>query len=86
MFSKVTKLLPHYISLFALLGVAMVGILTFAYDKYFESAIIIATGAAFVVWGVVHHHLLEESHPKVFIEYLSIALLGVVVLLSLVWA
>lgn len=76
--------LVHYLSLIGILVVAFVGFVTFEYDQAFQSAIAISLGVAFVVWGLVHHHLHDDLHPKIVLEYLAIALLGVAVLLSVI--
>ena len=81
----VSKHSAHYLSLLGLVLAALFGLMNFPYDKGFQSAIAVAAGVSFVVWGAVHHYLLEDHHPKILIEYVSIALLGVTILLSVIW-
>lgn len=57
----------------------------FPYDRVLQSAIVVSFGISFVVWGVVHHHIHEELHPKVVLEYIATAVLGIVVLLFVIW-
>lgn len=80
-----TRHLTHYTSLLGVLGAALLGLLIFSYDQYFQSAIAISSGVAYVVWGIAHHHVHEELHHKVVFEYIATAVLGVVVLLALIW-
>lgn len=86
MFHHLTRHLPHYLSLLGIIVVAGVGMYIFRYDKYFQSAIAISAGVAYVVWGIIHHHVIDQVHHKIHSEYLAIALLGVVVLLGVIWA
>ena len=81
----VSKHSAHYLSLLGLVLAALFGLLSFPYDKGFQSAIAVGVGVSFVVWGAVHHYLLEDHHPKVLAEYASIAFLGVTILLSVIW-
>lgn len=81
----ITKHSAHYLSLLGLILAALFGLLNFPYDKAFQSAIAVAAGLSFVVWGALHHYLLEDHHPKVLLEYASVAFLGVTILLSVIW-
>lgn len=81
----ITRHLTHYLSLLGIIAVALWGFLSFPYDKGFQTAIALALGAAFVVWGVVHHHIHEDLHTKVILEYVAMAVFGVVVLLAVIW-
>lgn len=81
-----TKHLTHYVSLLGVIIVSLAGLVAFQYDKSFQSAICLSAGIAFVVWGVVHHHIHEDLHPRVVLEYIASALLGVVVLLTIIWS
>lgn len=78
------KHLPHYMALFGILLAGFAGLILFSYDKSFQIAVSIATAVAYVGWGVVHHLLHKDLHIETFIEYVAIAILGLVILFSLV--
>ena len=82
----VTRHSSHYLCLLGLILAALFGLLAFPYDKGFQSAIALASGVSYIVWGAVHHYLLEDHHPRVVIEYASIAFLAVAILLSIIWS
>lgn len=86
MLHNITRHLPHYLSLLGIIIVAGLGINYFEFDKYFQSAITISAGVAYVFWGIIHHHILEESHIRLHFEYLASAMLGSIVLLAIIWA
>lgn len=85
MFSEITKHLVHFLSLFAIIGVSLWGLLMFNYDKNMQTAIVFALGVSFVTWGVVHHYIHDDLHPKIVLEYIATAALGTVVLLTIIW-
>lgn len=80
-----TKHLPHHFSLIGIIAAGFLGLLFFSYDKGFQSAIVIATSTSFVVWGIVHHHIHDDLHPKVVLEYIATAVFGAVILLAVIW-
>lgn len=81
---EISRHIVHYLSLVGILAVAFFGFVKFEYDQTFQAAIAISLGAAFVVWGLVHHHIHDDLHPKIILEYIAIAALGVTVLLSVI--
>lgn len=85
MMREVTKHLPHYLSLVGIILFGLWGLIYFQYDKAFQSGVAISVGAAFVVWGIVHHHIHDELHPKVVLEYIATAALGITILLAIIW-
>lgn len=60
------------------------GIVFFSYDKRFQVAASLATGISYVAWGVVHHYLHRDFHLEVLVEYMAVAVVGLVVLFSLI--
>ena len=76
--------MPHYLSLFGILIAGFAGLILFSYDKGFQTVVAIATAASYVVWGIVHHYLHRDLHLEVFSEYLAVAVLGLVILFSLI--
>lgn len=79
------KHLPHYFTLFGLLVFSIIGFLIFSYDRNFQTAIAIAVSFGYFVWGMVHHTTHRDLNLKIVIEYLSISIIGLVVILSLIY-
>lgn len=77
------KHLPHYLSLFGILGVGFLAFRFFSYDRSFQIAAVVAISVSYVVWGVVHHLLHKDLNIEIFIEYLGVALVGLVTVLFL---
>jgi len=82
---KLAKHLKHYLPLLGILIIGGVGFVNFSYDKQFQAAIVISTALSYFVWGLIHHYLHRDLHIQVVLEYLAIAILGVVVVFSLLF-
>lgn len=76
--------LPHYMLLIGILFAGFAGLILFSYDKNFQIAVALATGISYVSWGLIHHHIHRDLHFEVFMEYLAVAILGTVILFSLI--
>lgn len=74
----------HYIPLLGILFAGLFGFFFFSYDKIFQIFIISAMGIAYVVWGLIHHYIHEELHLSIVIEYVSVALLGIIAVYSVI--
>lgn len=81
---KFVKDLPHYISLFGILLAGFAGLILFSYDKNFQISTALATAGAYVAWGIVHHAIHKDLYLETIIEYVAIAILGSVIIFSLI--
>jgi intracellular septation protein A len=82
---RFSRHIQHYLPLLGIFTVGVLGFTIFSYDKIFQAALVLAVATAYVAWGIIHHHIHEDLHTSVVIEYLVIAVLGVVVVLSLLF-
>jgi hypothetical protein len=78
------KHLPHFITLFGILFAAFAGLILFSYEKRFQMAISVALACSYVSWGIVHHLLHKDFSLEVLFEYIAVAALGLVIIISLV--
>lgn len=76
--------LPHYISLIGILIAGIVGFYFFSYDRFFQIGIAVALAASYVSWGIIHHTIHKDICMAVILEYVTVAILGVVMLVSLI--
>ena len=81
----ISKHLPHYFTLFGILAAGIVAFGLFSYDHIFQMAISVALAAAYVSWGIAHHLIHRDLHLSVVVEYLVVATLGLVIILSLLF-
>jgi hypothetical protein len=83
--TRLTKHLPHYVPLIAVILAGVVGFTIFSYDQAFQTMILVAVSVSYVIWGIIHHKIHDDLSLFVVIEYLVIASLGLVVVLSLLF-
>jgi len=81
---RVLKDLPHYLALLGIFAAGLVAFIFFSYDPAFKMAIIISVGVSYVVWGIVHHYLNKDLYLEVVLEYIAVAILGLVIVFSLI--
>lgn len=82
---RLTHHLRHYLPLFGILCAGILGFILFPYDKNFLAALTLATSFGYLSWGVVHHYIHKDLHTSVVIEYAIIALLGIVIVFSVLF-
>lgn len=83
---SVAKHLPHYMALFGILLAGFAGLILFSYDQKFQIAVAAATAVSYVFWGIVHHLLHKDLYFETVIEYLTIAILGFVLIFAIITA
>ena len=77
--------LIHYTPLVGILFAALMGFIFVSYNQSFRAAVIVAASVSYVSWGLIHHYIHKDLHLSVILEYVSIAILGLIVGLSLVF-
>jgi len=73
-----------YIVLAAGLIIGVLGYRIFSTNQQVEIILIISLGGFYFIWGIWHHFREGDLHVKIILEYLLIAVLAVVLLLSLI--
>jgi len=73
-----------YIILIAGLIIGVLGYGIFSASQSVEIILIISLGGFYFLWGIWHHFREGDLHLKIVLEYLLIAVLAVVLLLSLI--
>ena len=74
----------HFVHYLVLIIILLLGGGAFLYFNYLRTAqmiVLLLTGITYVIWGIVHHSLEGDLHQKIILEYLSTAILGII----LVW-
>jgi len=82
---KIIKDLPHYLSLAGILAAGIIGFMVFSYERVFLIAVAIGLALAYVAWGIIHHAIHRDLYLSVVVEYIVVASLGLVVILSLIF-
>lgn len=74
----------HFLVLVALLLTGSIFILYFRYEYMMVMWGTVGMSAAYVLWGVFHHIKEGSLHPKIVMEYILMAILGSLIILSVV--
>jgi len=80
---KITKDLKHYLALIAFLSFGLALFLIFNYNRQIQVGITLLMATIYVVWGVVHHGIKKEIHPRIIFEYLVVAIVASVTMIFL---
>lgn len=80
------KHLPHYMGLWGIVISTILGFWFFSYDRLFQAAVFVAAAISYVVWGIIHHKIHNDLYFSVVVEYIAVALLGLAVVFSLLFA
>lgn len=77
-------MIRHYFALLLILCSSFAAILFFRYDRFLLNLSIYSLGGLYVLWGVLHHKSANHLRPKVVLEYFLVALLGVIIIKTLI--
>lgn len=82
--SSIRKHLLHYIFLLAILFLGFGSFLLVGYDRQLQTNISVLISVSYFSWGMVHHFLKDDLHPKIVLEYLLISALVFLLLFTIV--
>lgn len=74
----------HFILLMILLALGGSTIIALRYHIREQILTTLGIGAFYVIWGIMHHDRENDLHPKIVAEYIAMALLGCVILISVI--
>ena len=77
--------LIHFLVLLVILDLVVAAFFLFSFNKTYQAAVVVVMGILYVLWGIAHHYLSGDLHLKVILEYILIALLSNLVILSLLF-
>lgn len=75
----------HYLVLLVILDLAVAAFFLFSFNRTYQAAVVVSMGILYIVWGIAHHFLSEDFHLRAILEYILIALLANLVILSLLF-
>lgn len=84
MVKKHTKHLPHYLPFIGMLTASVLAFLFFSYDKQFQIGVALSIAVGHVTWGIIHHLIHKDLCLEVLLEYIMVAVLGSVVLITMI--
>jgi len=76
--------LGHYLALVFILAFGVGALVFFQRTPQMQIISAFLTACFYVLWGVVHHYIEKDLHIRVVIEYITVALLGFLILWSII--
>ena len=76
----------HYI---ILIGILLCGLVAFLFTQgshELQLIVSVTTAVAYVAWGMIHHAVNGDLHPKVVVEYALIGTIAVMLLMTITGA
>lgn len=74
----------HYVALTSIMGASLSLFLFYRYSRETQAYVILTTALAYITWGIVHHKLMHYLTMEIIFEYILVALIGSMVVLSLI--
>lgn len=75
----------HYLILLVILDIGAGMFYFLRFNPIYQVLVLLTTSVAYVVWGIIHHWQEDDLHLKVILEYLLLALLVDLVIISLLF-
>ena len=72
-----------YLALFSVFCLSLLFFAYFGFDPLIQQIIILAVAVFYILWGIIHHKLAGDYHPKVLGEYAAVAFFGAALVLVL---
>ncbi len=84
MFKDFKKHIIHYIFLIAILSLGFGSFMLTGYDRSMQEKIAVLIALSYFGWGMIHHYLQDDLHPKIVVEYVLFSAIVLIVLFSLI--
>lgn len=79
------KISNYYLILLVILNFGALMFYLLRFSPFYQMWVMFLTSLAYIFWGLIHHFLEEDLHPKVILEYVLIALLVNLVVMTLLF-
>ena len=76
--------MKHYSPLIGIFLAGIVGFWLFSYSKSFQLALAISMSLGYISWGIIHHYLHKDLAIEVVVEYVFFAILGFLLMYSII--
>ena len=77
------KISNYYLILLVILNFGALMFYLLRFNPFYQMWAIFLTSLAYISWGLIHHFIEEDLHPKVILEYVLIATLVNLVVITL---
>jgi hypothetical protein len=79
------KISNYYLILLVILNFGALMFYLLRFSPLYQMWVMMLTSLAYIFWGLIHHYLEEDLHIKVVLEYILIAMLVNLIVLTLLF-
>ena len=82
----IKDLKEHPLDYLVLIAILLFGVILYIFfkdDVIMERIIAISLALSYILWGIIHHHHADKITIKIVLEYILVAVLGFLVINSL---
>ena len=76
--------LSHYLVLLSIFTFGIFFFVYFSYNRNAQAWCVVGISLAYFLWGMVHHYLKKNLYLMVVVEYFLVALLGSILVITLI--
>ncbi len=80
---KPIRSILDYLLLAILTSIAIIAVLYFNGNKFYQEITIIGYSILYIVWAIIHHSKEKSLHARIVLEYVLFALLGCIITIGL---
>lgn len=80
---KPLRSIVDYLVLTIIVSVAILLILLFNGNKFYQQITVVGLSILYIVWGVIHHTKEKTIQAQIVLEYVLFALLGCIIVIGL---
>jgi len=81
-FKEISQKPWEYISLLAIFVLSVFAFCQFSFDPYSQRRVIYTAASAYFLWSLYHHYKRGDLHVSIVIEYIIMAIFGIVLISS----
>jgi len=74
----------HYVALVSIIGAGFSLFLYYRFNQIAQAYVIFLTAVSYAIWGIVHHKLSHYLTIEIIFEYLLVAAIGSLMVISLI--
>jgi hypothetical protein len=81
-FKEILQKPGEYLALLLILILSVIAFYLFSFDPHAQRRVIYAAAACYFLWSLYHHYKRGDLHISIVIEYVVVAIFGIVLISS----
>jgi len=76
-----SKHLFYYLTMIAVLIIGLLLVTNYQQQKQMQMMTVVVLGVVYAGWGIIHHKIHHSLRPRIVLEYVAVAALGIAAIL-----